>query len=284
MKNVTRPMTVFYVPTPVPSSRPSLRRRDSEDWVEVGDPSASEPGGAASLHLDLLRLRPDPNVMGHLTRPLSEDAARLGPKRRARMTAVHLDVFVEESRAALAKMSGPAMRLYYRDVALAQAVSLSERVGISVADLDHFCENFGNLSSIEGVRSLGRPEILQVAARFLGDSQQPVPSFEVLQKMAEHRLDSIRSIVCALQKEARRPNLALQKRELLGLYRLLVLIAGALADAQVQRLLAPPQPLRAQVKTLGWRVAENLVAGAQGASEGLARTLQKYEAPKPPPR
>jgi hypothetical protein len=250
--------------------------------VKVAEPTASDPFGAASLHQELLRLPPDPNVMRHLARPLSEDAARLGPKRLARMTAVQLDVFVEESQAALAKITGAKLRLYYSDVVGDQTVSLSERVGISLADLDHFCENFKNLGAIDSAKPLGRPEILQVAARFLGDSQRTIPSFAVLQRMAEHRLDSLRSLVSALQKEAKKPNLPLAKREILGLYRLLVLIADALADRHVQRLLAPPEPLTHQVKTLSRNLAGHLVAGAQGAGAGLVRTLQKYEAPKAP--
>jgi hypothetical protein len=61
-----------------------------------------------------------------------------------------------------------------------------------------------------------------------------------------------------------------------------VLIADALAHSHVQRLLAPPEPLTHQVKTLSRNLAGHLVAGAQGAGAGLVRTLQKYEAPKAP--
>ena len=265
MASNTGPMTVFFVPTPITHLRPATSRRASAEWVDL----AREQSPAPKPSISEDRFEPfvtQPGVLTHLARPRCEDQRRLGPKRYRAVTAVNLDVFVDEAKALLGKVPSSSVRHYNVRVLRGERPRVQDVCGLTARDLDHFCENFRNLKLIGSTENLHRPEILAVAHRLVGASDGASGPIATLVALAERQIVRVGPQVEAIEQKSTLRSPA--EDDLVAFYRLLVMLVDVLGDEDVQRRLDPGLPVRARANLWGTRLMDGVGAGARGVGAG----------------
>lgn len=273
-------MAVFV--SPRPSIRPAPTDSPGQiaphnDWVDVAEPGARL--FASDRYVEALGLRTQDSATVVLTQPLCSDMARLGAKRSQTITAMQLDVFEAEARRALDKISGAQMRSYYAALAKGDLASLSRAIGLSAAEVGHFYEYFFYLQEMPATQSFKRPDLLQVAARFLGGNHQPNPDMRLLQLMAVRSHTLLQAAMSRLPQPGGRA-WTQDERELEALCSLVANIQECLASPAVRELLDPTPSLLNQAKNAGLMLGGLARWGAVSVADAMPRQIMALLEPQ----